>query len=279
MWSRACSSRRSRHGLATPRSLKGPRADSCRTRRGWPIARDYPVPRGVLAGLVMFLFLSPGFPSFGEDLKIVYRLSLPHIGKPYEIVQYFSTEWFRLSASEFDLITNLNTRDTIYIDHGEKLYYEVAFEEARAHILAKAKKGREYVRAIESYLEALRIRPASGVREIAGYPCREYTMDEEKGRVTVSLWATSELKMPIEYYEIARLLNAFLGVDFDNMFNEMRSVGSVPVAWTVEGRLRGIKLVSVTTEASEIVTGQIPARTFDLIKPKGYKKKHKFRRR
>ena len=213
----------------------------------------------------------------GQDLTIKYHAS-SSFGKPVNFTQYFSGDRFRISSEAADLILSFSGSSTVYIDHRDKLFYEVSFDEMRDFFIMKSRRERELFEWVDSYMASARIESTRESAYIAGYACRKFVMLGDTRDVVIYLWVTHDLDPPARYFEINRLLNSFTGIYFNSIIERMRDIGGMPIQWSVEGGIFQY-VVRYRSSVTGVDVGPVPAKIFEVRKPKGYKRKRRFSRR
>ncbi len=208
------------------------------------------------------------------DLTIVSKVTAGK-GEPMTTTQYLSSDKVRTSDGKFDTIMDAGTGRMIHIDHKKKTYYETSLAEMRAQFAELEKTfqdapmlGKMLRRgAVEAQLEK-----GSGSRTIAGYPCSQYFLTVGK-KTRMEMWATTNLKTPIEYYDARKMAYSAIGPAasrFDKLFEAMKKINGFPLYTALDSKMMGMNIKSVS-EATEVRKGPIPAAVFEP--PTGYKKK------
>jgi hypothetical protein len=208
-----------------------------------------------------------------EDLTVISQVT-PAKGKPTTSSQFISKDKIRTSNGQLDTIVDVAAGKMIQIDHKKKTYFETTFEEMRQHFaqLAQMLNSNPMMESMMGKVSEVKIQKTSETRDIVGYSCTKYVLSMgEKFRQI--LWVTSELKMPIEYYEASKMLYAMMGpmaARFEKMIDTMKTIEGFPLATDVDMKVMGMDASSESV-ATEVRKGPIPSNTFDA--PVNYKRK------
>ena len=207
------------------------------------------------------------------DLTIVSKVT-PSKGAPYTSTQYIAADKMRMSDGDNDTIIDLSAGTIVQIDHTKKSYFETSFEEMQQHFaqLSDMIAANPMMEGMFGTVNEVQVDKTGETREILGRSCTKYVMTMgEKFRET--LWVTSELKMPLQYYDAAKMTYAMMGpmaTRFEKMLEEMKEIDGFPLATDVDMSFMGMDASSIS-EVTEVREGSIPADVFTV--PAGYKKK------
>lgn len=224
-------------------------------------------------GLALALLLMVPFAAGAEDLTVVSRV-VPPKGQPTTSTQYFSASKFRTSDGRVDTIVDLESGRIVSLDHKKKTYYETSFEEIRAFFaqLESMLESNPMLERMFGKATAAQVRDTGEKRTIAGYECHKLvvTMGE---KMSFEVWATSQIKVPLEYYDAQKMLYATMGPmasRFEKMYDELKKIGGFTLATTIDSKVMGMQIHS-ESEAIEVKKGALPPDAFEV--PSGYKKK------
>lgn len=223
--------------------------------------------------LALALLLVAPFAAGAEDLTVVTKV-VPPKGKPTTSTQYFSSSKIRTSDGNLDTIVDLESGRIVSVDHKKKSYYETSFEEIRAFFaqLETMLESNPMLEKMFGQATAAQVQETGEKRTIAGYECRKLivTMGE---KMSFEVWATSEIKVPLEYYDAQKMLYATMGPmasRFEKMYDALKKIGGFTLATTIDSKVMGMQIHS-ESEAIEVKKGALPADAFEV--PAGYKKK------
>lgn len=228
--------------------------------------------RTVVSLVLAVLFMMP-FAAAAEDLTVVTKV-VPPKGQPTTSTQYFSSSKFRTSDGNIDTIVDLESGRIVSIEHKKKSYYETTFEEIRAFFdqLETMLESNPMLEKMFGKVASAQVRDTGEKRTIAGYECRKLvvTMGE---KMSFEVWVTSQIKVPMEYYDAQKMLYATMGPmasRFEKMYDELKKIGGFTLATTIDSKVMGMQIHS-ESEAIEVKKGPLPADAFEV--PAGYKKK------
>ncbi len=224
----------------------------------------------LLTGLLVAALTGVGAAA---DLTIISTVT-PAKGSPTTSTQYLTGDKMRFSDGQSDTIVDLSAGRMIQVDHKKKTYFETTFEEMRAYFaqLEEMIASTPMMESMVGKVSEVTVQETSETREIAGYSCRKYvlTMGEKFHEV---VWVTSELEIPVEYYDARKMLYAMMGpvaTRFERLLDKMRDIGGLTLATDLDAKIMGMD-ASSASEATEVRVGPIPADAF--APPAGYKKK------
>jgi len=228
--------------------------------------------RTVLCLALALLLVAP-FAAAAEDLTVVTKV-VPPKGQPTTSTQYFSASKIRTSDGNLDTVIDLENGRIVSIEHKKKSYYETSFEEIRAFFaqLETLLESNPMLEQMFGKATAAEVRETGEKRTIAGYECRKLivTMGE---KMSFEVWATSEIEVPLEYYDAQKMLYATMGPmasRFEKMYDALKGIGGFTLATTIDSKVMGMQIHS-ESEAIEVKKGALPADAFEV--PAGYKKK------
>ena len=210
-----------------------------------------------------------------EELTLVSRVTLSK-GAPLTSTQYIGAEKIRTSHGENDAIVEVGTGRLTVINHKKKEYYEVTREEMQAGM---QKLEQQMSGPAGAMMEKMMGGKAGEVvvqkgaaRKVAGYDCTTYTFTLGEN-MRYENCMTQALQLPAAYYDALKSPYSMMGPmgkRFEKVFDAMRQVKGVPIAMSSTVNLMGMNM-QVTSEATEVRRGPIPASAFQL--PAGYAKK------
>lgn len=209
------------------------------------------------------------------EMTVVSRTAVGG-GAPTTSTQYIGTERIRTADGENDVIVEVGTGRLTVINHKKKEYYEITREQLLAGMQAFEQQMSGPAGAMIEKMMGGKVGEVSvqkgAARKVAGYDCTSYTfaMGENMRYETCM---TQAVQLPSAYYDALRGPYAMMGPmgrRFQKVFDEMQKVKGFPVAMNSTVSLMG-KNVSVSSEATEVRRGAIPATAFQV--PAGYKKK------
>ena len=221
----------------------------------------------ILAQLVLCL------SATAADLTIVSTVT-PSKGSPTTSTQYITPTKIRTSDGRFDTVMDIASGKMLNIDHQKKQYYETSLEEMRAAFaeVHQMLESNPMLAKMFGQAATVQVEQLDGSREIAGYPCKPYRLTiGENFRFEV--WAAHDLEPPYQYYDARKFVHAAAGPiasRFDQIYDEMKKLDGFPLATTMDSKMMGMNLGSVT-EATEVKEGPIDPTVFEP--PAGYKKK------
>jgi hypothetical protein len=252
-------------------------------------------PRASLAAFCAAAVLAA--PVFAEDLTLVFKTTGQ--GSTGTSTQYYSSEWMRTTNGDHDTLIEYGPGRIVTIDHKKKEYSEITLAEMEAAMKQAAAKMEEANAKMQQQMASLppEMRQKmeqmmggaassvtvtkGGTREVAGYPCQDYTMAMGQ-MMTTKLCATTALRFPapnVDYRKFASLAGAGAAMANNPMFkgmgkmaDEMKKIEGLTIAETTSVKVMGRSMDS-SKEATEIKKGPIPASTFDVAAlTNGYKK-------
>lgn len=236
-------------------------------------------------------------PAFAEDLTLVFKTTGE--GSTGTSTQYYSSERMRTTDGDRDTIVEYAAGRIVTIDHKKKEYSETTLAEMEAAMKAAAAKMEQANAQLQQQMASMppEMRQKmeqmmggiaasvtvtkGGTRQVAGFPCQDYTMAMGQ-MMTTRICATSALEFPapnVDYRKFASLAGA--GAAFANnpmfkgmgkMVDEMKKIEGLPIAESTSVKVMGRSSAS-SKEAVEIKRAPIPASAFDVAAlTKGYKK-------
>ncbi len=218
-------------------------------------------------------FLLAAFAAGAEDLTVISKI-VPPRGQPTTSTQYFSASKIRTSDGNVDTIVDIASGRMISIEHKKKRYYETSFEEVHEHFaqLEAMLESNPMMEQMFGKATEVQVQKTAEKRTIAGYECRKFLVTMG-AKMTFEVWATSQIEVPLEYYDAQKMLYATMGPmasRFEKMYDELKKIGGFTLATTIDSKLMGMQIHS-ESEAVEVRKGALPADAFEV--PKGYKKK------
>jgi hypothetical protein len=216
----------------------------------------------------------PALAGAGE-ITIVSQAT---VGKaaPTTSTQYIGTDRVRTSDGESDVILEVGTGRLTVINHKKKEYYEITREAMAAGMQKlEAQMAGPAGAMIEKMMggaggEVVVEKGAS--RKVAGYDCTAYSFSLGEN-MRYETCVTQSLQLPAAYYEALRSPYAMMGPmgkRFGKVFDAMQKIKGFPIAMSSSVSMMG-KKVQMSSEATEVRTGAIPATAFAV--PAGYKRK------
>lgn len=210
-----------------------------------------------------------------EDLTIVSNVTVGK-GAPSTSRQYLSAGRIRTSNPETDTLFDASTGRVVIVNHKKKEYYEFTREEMAASL----KRFEAQMQSAGPMMEKMMGGPVGEVsvkkhgrsRKVAGYDCDEYTVAMGEN-LRYDVCAAPALQPPTQYYDALKSPFAAMGPvarRFEKVFDEMKKVKGFPVAMHSSVKVMMVRS-ELTSEATDIQKGPIPASTFEI--PAGYKKK------
>ena len=207
-----------------------------------------------------------------EDLTVTSKVTIG--GRSGTGTQYLTASKSKSSDGETDTIIDFPTGQMTFIEHKSKTYWETSLEEMSAYMdrLYRDVKDNPMLASMFGGSDTVSVAKGKGSRTIAGYACDDYTLKMGENFV-FEICAAPALQPPPQYYEGRKLSYAAMGPmgkRFAAMFDEMKKIKGFPLASDMDADMGMVKM-QVTSEATEVKKGAIPASTFDV--PAGYKKK------
>ena len=226
-----------------------------------------------LVSLIALLALTLSPVALAEDLTIISQVT-PAKGEPTTSTQYITSDKMRISDGQNDTIVDLSSGNITMIDHKKKNYFETTFEEMRAHFveLEKMLDSNPMMARMLGNATTVDVQETSETRQIAGYGCTNYLLTIGK-KFQQKVCITSEIDMPIEYYDARKMLYSMMGpmaTRFEKMLEEMKKLNGFALATDIDTKVMGFD-ASSSSEATEVKLGSISADVFAV--PQGYKKK------
>ncbi|MGH8574952.1 MAG: hypothetical protein ACREX8_20645 [Gammaproteobacteria bacterium] len=235
-----------------------------RTHRMWAAA-------GALA-------LSATVPVAAEDVTIVYALT--ENGQPKgTATHYISSERFRTSQPDSDLIVEYGSGRFVSIDHKKKEYWETTRDEMNAKLEEQQNQMQAHMppalrekmgNLMGGIAASVTATPGNGSRKIAGYDTKPYTVAMGE-MMKQELW-NADITLPTPAMDARNSLIALnnpMIKDAAKLVEEMKKVKGLPLSETTTVKIL-TKTVTTSREATEVKKGPIEASAFAL--PTGYNK-------
>jgi Domain of unknown function (DUF4412) len=222
--------------------------------------------------LTLCALAAVALPLRAEDLTVTSKVTIG--GRSGTGTQYLTASKSKSSDGETDTIIDFPTGQMTFIEHKSKTYWETSLEEMSAYMdrLYRDVKDNPMLASMFGGSDTISVEKGKGSRKIAGYACDDYTLKMGENFV-FEICAASSLQPPPQYYEGRKLSYAAMGPmgkRFAAMFDEMKKIKGFPLASDMDADMGMVKM-QVSSEATEVKKGTIPASTFDV--PAGYKKK------
>ena len=231
-------------------------------------------------GLALSLSAILAFGSLAAaDLTITFKTSrkgpMGGDGAGSEI-HYYSPEFnlVRNAKDQRDALVDFRTGTTYSIDHKKKVVGKLTFDDAFA---AMDSLGKAQPAGMGQMMGAMFGDPndckvtKGGTETIAGRTCQDW--DIKVGNLTMALATDPTLKTPIPEAAYIKMIQSRaaqfakagpMGAIYKRLYEEMGKVKGIPL----KTHMGGMMGMDITTEATAIDTGAIPAATFAL--PAGY---------
>ncbi|HUG54409.1 MAG TPA: hypothetical protein VMR21_12455 [Vicinamibacteria bacterium] len=206
------------------------------------------------------------------DLTIVWTVTTPRGGERTQTHSITSTK-IRTTDADRDVIVDAASGRVVFVDHRRKEHSESSLEDVAAFLrqMDAALAGGTAVERTLGPLGPVRVEKGGESRTIAGFATERYTLSMGDS-IRFEVWAALSLPAPAQVYDARRVVFARrgpIGTRFDRILEEMREIPGMPLAVTIEYRMR-MGPRQVTTEAREVRQGPIPESTFAV--PAGYEK-------
>jgi len=224
------------------------------------------------AMLVVFVFASCSIVA-ADDLTIVSQVT-PSKGQPTTSTQYITADKMRVSDGKTDTIVNLGEKKIVQIDHKKKKYYEITFDEMRAHFakMEQMLDANPMMEQMMGKVSDVEVQETSETKEIVGFSCTKYLISMGDN-IRQILWVTPDLEMPLEYYDASKAVYAMMGPmgsRFVKMVDAMKEIKGFSLATEMDMKVMGMD-ASSKSMVTEVKSGPVPADAFAV--PSGYKKK------
>lgn len=210
-----------------------------------------------------------------EDITVVSKTTVNQ-GAPSTATQYIGADRIRSSDGEHDTIVEVGSGRFTVINHKKKEYYEFTRDEMLASMQRFEQQMSGPMGAMMEKMMGGKIGEVTvtkgAARKVAGYDCTTHVFSLGEN-MRYETCATQALQLPPAYYDALKGPYTLMGPmakRFDKIFEEMKKVKGFPVAMSSTVNVMGFKM-NVTSEATEVRRGAIPATAFQL--PAGYKKK------
>jgi hypothetical protein len=208
-----------------------------------------------------------------SDLVVVSQITTPRSGTRTQ-TQYLSSTRFRLDDGEQDTIVDLASGRVTLVNDRRKEYSETSLDDLRSFLdeMEGAMAGRPLFDRSIGTTASVTLQKGQGARQIAGYETDPYTLTMGDS-MKVDVWVAPAIHPPARYFEARKVpyvvMGPMLGGRFDRILDALEKIGGLPLAMTVDYRMRTVRR-QVTTEATEVRTETIAGPMFAV--PPEYKK-------
>ena len=207
-----------------------------------------------------------------DDLTIVSTVTTPR-GTAKTQTQYLTADRMRTWDADRDTIVDFATGKVVVLDDRRKEYSETSLVELRAFLdqMEAAMAGRDVFDRAVGATASVTVEEGKDERTIAGHRTEDHILSMGDS-MRYEVWTAKDLEPPARYFEARKVLYATLGPmgrRFDRILDAMQKLKGLPVAWSVDYRMRMTRR-QVRVEATEVRKGPIPEQTF--APPADYKK-------
>jgi hypothetical protein len=233
-------------------------------------------PRPIVAAAAVALaaVMAPGpAPALaaGEDLTVVSTVTTPR-GTTKTQTQYLSADRMRTWDADRDTIVDFATGKVYILDDQRKEYSQTSLAELRAFLdqMESAMAGRAVFDRAVGATASVSVERGTDDRAVAGHPTEQHVLSMGDA-MRYEVWTAPDLEPPARYFEARKVLYAAMGPmgrRFDRILDEMQKIRGLPLATSVDYRMRMTRR-QVRVEATEVRKGPIPPSTF--MPPADYK--------
>jgi hypothetical protein len=228
--------------------------------------------------LVLVLAATLAFGSLAaSDLTITFNAAGKGSAASGTEVHYYSPEFqlVRNEKEKRDTLVDFRQGITYTIDHKKKTIGKLSFDDAMGALESLSSAQPEGLGAMmgamfgdpnDCKVEKL------GTETVAGRACQDWSIKVGKLGMTLAADPTLKIPMPDAAYmkmtktRAAQFAKAGpLGASFKRLYEEMAKVKGIPL----KTHMTGMMGMDVTSEATKVETGPLPATLFEL--PAGYK--------